>query len=122
MISGCVNTRPNASIDSNKFGKITENKLLGVYKGELPCADCEAIATVLTLEPNHEYILEYIYIGKDLDAFSKQGKWRLKDDELDMEGLDYRYKVEHGQLRQLDLSGNEIKGDLGERYVLKSLQ
>jgi|SRR5690606_4551986 len=122
IVLGCVNTRQNASTDGSKFGKITENKLLGVYKGDLPCADCEAIATVLILEPDNQYKLEYVYVGKDIDAFSKQGKWSLEEDELGLEGIDYRYKVEQGQLRQLDLSGSEIKGNLAERYVLKLLQ
>lgn len=119
---GCINTRTNASIDNNKFGKVTEGRLVGTYRGDLPCTDCEAIATVLTIASDKAYTLEYVYVGKSAEAFSKSGKWELQESELNLEGLDFKYKVEPNQLRQLDLSGNEITGDLAERYVLRSLE
>lgn len=119
---GCINTRTNASIENNKFGKMTEGRLVGTYRGDLPCTDCEAIATVLTLANNKAYTLEYVYVGKSTEAFSKSGKWELEEGELNLEGLDFKYKVEPNQLRQLDLSGKEITGDLAERYVLHVLE
>ena len=117
---GCVNTRTNANIENNKFGKITESRLVGTYKGNLPCTDCDAIATALTLGNDKGYTLEYFYVGKSNEPFSKTGRWELQDGELNLEGLDYKYKVEHNQLRQLDLSGKEILGELAERYILRS--
>lgn len=121
-VVSCINTRTNASIDNNKFGKVTEGRLVGTYRGDLPCTDCEAIATVLTIGSDKAYTLEYVYVGKSTEAFSKSGKWELQEGELNLEGLDFKYKVEPNQLRQLDLSGNEITGDLAERYVLHSLE
>lgn len=119
IIIGCVNTRTNASIENNKFGKVTESRLVGTYRGNLPCTDCDAIATALTLANDKAYTLEYRYVGKSTEPFSKTGTWELKDGELNLEGLDYKYKVEPDQLRQLDLSGKEIRGELAERYVLR---
>ncbi|HLT86991.1 MAG TPA: copper resistance protein NlpE [Sphingobacterium sp.] len=119
IIIGCVNTRTNASIENNKFGKVTESRLVGTYRGNLPCTDCDAIATSLTLANDKAYTLEYIYVGKSAEPFSKTGTWELKDGELNLEGLDYKYKVEPDQLRQLDLSGKEIRGELAERYILR---
>ncbi|WDF67873.1 copper resistance protein NlpE [Sphingobacterium oryzagri] len=121
LLVSCLNTRTNASIENNKFGKVTESRLVGTYRGDLPCTDCEAIATVLTIKSDKDYTLEYVYVGKSAEAFSKSGKWDLQENELNLEGLDFKYKVEPNQLRQLDLSGNEITGDLAERYVLHSL-
>lgn len=118
LVIGCINTRTNASIESNKFGTVTEARLLGTYRGNLPCTDCDAIATVLTLGSNRTYTLEYVYVGKSPEAFSKTGTWALEDGELSLDGLDYKYKVESSRLRQLDLSGNEITGDLAQRYIL----
>lgn len=119
FVVGCVNTRTNANIENNKVGKITEGGLVGTYYGKLPCTDCDAIATSLTLANDKAYTLEYIYIGKNVTPFSKTGVWALEDGELNLEGLDYKYKVEPDQLRQLDLSGKEITGELAERYVLR---
>ncbi|TYR38459.1 copper resistance protein NlpE [Sphingobacterium phlebotomi] len=119
IIIGCVNTRTNASIENNKFGKVTEGRLVGTYRGNLPCTDCDAIATSLTLANDKAYTLEYTYMGKSAEPFSKTGTWELEDGELNLEGLDYKYKVETDQLRQLDLSGKEIRGELAERYILR---
>src|SRR5690606_3554603 len=119
IIIGCVNTRTNASIENNKLGKVTERRLVGTYRGNLPCTECDAIATSLTLANDKAYTLEYIYVGKSAEPFSKTGTWELKDGELNLEGLDYKYKVEPDQLRQLDLSGKEIRGELAERYILR---
>ncbi|MBD1432847.1 copper resistance protein NlpE N-terminal domain-containing protein [Sphingobacterium sp. DN00404] len=118
LIISCVNTRTNASIENHKVSKITEGRLVGTYRGNLPCTDCDAIATALTLANDKAYTLEYIYVGKSAEPFSKTGTWELKDGELNLEGLDYKYKVEPDQLRQLDLSGKEIRGELAERYLL----
>src|SRR5690606_7424433 len=114
IVLGCVNTRQNASTDGSKFGKITENKLLGVYKGDLPCADCEAIATVLILEPDNQNKRKYVNVRKDRNNFSTQGKSTMEEDELGMEWIDYRYKAEHRQIHQLNVSDSEIKPNLAD--------
>lgn len=118
LVISCVNSRTNATIENNNLDKITESRLVGTYRGNLPCTDCDAIATSLTLANDQGYTLEYTYIGKKAEPFSKTGTWELRDDELNLEGLDYKYKVEPEQLRQLDLSGEEIRGELAERYIL----
>ncbi|MEX2593665.1 MAG: copper resistance protein NlpE N-terminal domain-containing protein [Anditalea sp.] len=44
----------------------------GTYEGVVPCADCEAIKTVLTLNENRTFILKTTYQGKDdqVDLFN----------------------------------------------------
>ena len=108
-------------VDNAKIHKISDKMVLGAYAADLPCADCEAIATVLTLKGDGMYKLEYNYVGKSVESFVKTGNWDLNKNEVLLEGLDYKYKVEKDQLRQLDLSGKEISGELGERYVLRSM-
>ena len=90
----------------------------GMYSGNLPCVDCEAIATLLELNQDNSYILRYIYEGKSDDQFIKEGKWSVRKNMLHLEGVDYQYKITANFLTQLDLSGNEIKGDLAEKYQL----
>src|SRR5690606_40568014 len=87
-VVSCVNTRTNDNIENYKFGKINEGRLVGTYRGNLPCTDCDAIATSLTLASDKMYTLEYRYVGKNVEAFSKTGVWELKDGELNLEGLD----------------------------------
>ena len=117
-VISCVNSRTNARIESSKGSKLTESGIVGLYVGEMPCMDCETIATSLTLASDKAYTLIYQYVGKDTEPFTKTGTWRLADGKLCLEGVDYQYKVESDQLRQLDLSGKVIKGELAERYIL----
>jgi|SRR5690606_10253802 len=119
FVISCINSRKNSSIDNNTFVKVTDGRIIGTYHGDLPCIDCDAIATVLTLSGDKAYKLDYIYVGKNPEPFTRIGTWNLDNGELKLDGLDYKYKVEPNQLRQLDLSGNEIKGDLADRYVLR---
>lgn len=119
LTTGCINSRTNPN-DSKKMDKnLSEGKLVGTYSGGLPCIDCQGIDTRLILNPENTYKLEYVYAGKSDEVFLKSGKWSYKEGELLLEGLDYKYKVENTLLRQLDLSGKQIVGDLSERYVLK---
>lgn len=117
-VVSCVNSRTNARIENSKGSKLTEHGIVGQYVGDMPCMDCDAIATSLTLGSDKGYTLKYQYVGKDTEPFTKTGTWRLADGELHLDGVDYKYKVEADQLRQLDLSGKVIGGELAERYVL----
>ena len=40
----------------------------GVYKGTLPCADCEGIETSLSLEDETNYVLKTNYLGKNKNS------------------------------------------------------
>lgn len=95
----------------------------GVYKGTLPCADCEGIETVLTLSEDHSYQLSTTYLGKDATPFQQQGRF-----EWDTQGAVIRllnqkdgpalYKVGENQLFQLDMQGQLVTGNLAEYYKL----
>jgi len=92
--------------------------IIGSYSGSLPCVDCDAIQTLLTLDIDYSYRMIYVYYGKSSEEFIKEGTWSIKNDVLELEGLDYKYKIEPEVLVQLDLSGNKILGDISERYQL----
>lgn len=96
----------------------------GKYQGVMPCADCEGIATSLTLNPDLSYQLTTTYLGKDATAFKQQGQF-----EWDAKGAVIRllnqndgpalYQVGENQLFQLDMQGQRITGELAEQYQLK---
>lgn len=102
----------------DKNAEFSVVNLIGVYKGNLPCADCDAIETFLTLTNQYDFEMKYRYIGKSDQLFEYEGKWHLEDNRLVLEGVDYMYKVDKNRLWQLDLSGNEIMGELADKYVL----
>ncbi len=97
----------------------------GVYSGTLPCADCEGIQTVVTLNKDLTYQIDTKYVGKEGGTFSLKGKfaWETGGNKIVLldiqEGSGPRhYLVGENKLIQLDLKGNAITGDLASRYVL----
>ncbi|MFZ4863829.1 copper resistance protein NlpE [Sphingobacterium sp. Mn56C] len=96
--------------------------VVGIYSGNLPCVDCDAISTVLEINRDQSYVLRYTYEGKSADEFVKEGSWEIEKNKLTLNGIDYKYKVGDENLVQLDLSGNEITGDLAQKYWLPKVK
>lgn len=95
----------------------------GVYKGVVPCADCEGIETSLTLHMDKTYQLSTTYLGKDRAIFQQQGKfeWDATGSIIQLLGQKEgaaHYKVVENQLIQLDMAGQVITGNLAEQYKL----
>lgn len=119
----CVNNQKSvAAKENNENMEQLSVNISGMYSGNLPCVDCEAINTMLELNQDKSYTLRYIYEGKSDDQFVKKGEWSIKKNMLHLEGVDYQYKVNPDYLVQLDLSGNEIKGDLADKYQLSRVK
>jgi len=98
----------------------------GVYRGVVPCADCEGIETTVTLARNGSYRLETRYLGKSDTRFEHQGvfTWNPEGNVITLEGLQNRpsrYLVSENHLVQLDLEGKRITGPLADRYRLPKL-
>lgn len=97
----------------------------GTYKGVLPCADCEGIETELELKADKTYELKETYLGKgDGKAFESKGSFQFDANntsviKLDKTGDNRKYFVAEGYLKALDMEGNEITGDLADKYELK---
>jgi len=98
---------------------------MGMYQGILPCADCEGIETSLLLEDDKNYLLKTNYLGKKNSATKEvRGvySWNKEGNTIILAGVENapnRYFVGENYLKQLDMDGNEIEGDLAERYVLQ---
>ncbi len=122
-IASCVNNQKSSAVLKSKTNQeFVSANLIGAYIGDLPCVDCDAISTVLHLERDYSYKLTYMYEGKSEDEFVEEGSWSIEKGYLSLEGVDYRYKIEPNYLVQLDLSGNEITGDLAEKYQLNKIK
>lgn len=100
------------------------------YAGELPCADCEAIETELSLTTDRKYTLHTIYRGRKAkgpgsNEFSEDGEWMLHGtDTIHLQGRKDRpsmYIRTDSSLVQLDMKGQRITGKLANRYELKKI-
>jgi len=99
------------------------SNILGIYQGTLPCADCDGIETTLELDNDNTYTLTTIYRGRESASFSREGYYRYNRDQSslilsDLSNAPNQYLVMSDKLYQLDLAGNQIKGDLAEKYAL----
>jgi len=76
----------------------------GVYKGVLPCADCEGIETELELKADKTYELTQEYLGKG------------KDNEFKVKGR-FSFDANQPSMISLDQAGENRKFFVGENFV-----
>lgn len=96
---------------------------LGTYKGVIPCADCEGIETVITLNPDESYDIKETYLGKSDNVFEDVGSFDWMDDgnRLKLEDTDSNvrfFTVAEGKLIMLDLVGNPLETVNQKNYEL----
>lgn len=99
----------------------------GLYRGVVPCADCEGIETTIVLQRQGSYRLSASYMGKSLAPFEQQGRfaWDPAGGIVILDGLrdrPNRYLVGENHLVQLDMEGRRITGPLADRYRLAKVE
>lgn len=98
---------------------------IGVYKGILPCADCEGIETTLYLTDENKYVLETKYLGKKnskTNELKGTYSWNETGNTVILASIENgpsHYFVGENYLTQLDMEGNKITGDLATKYILQ---
>lgn len=94
----------------------------GAYKGTLPTASGEGMEITIVLEDS-TYTKDVTYVGKNNKPYSSKGKyaWDKTGRIVTLSGEDKpnQYFVEENALRQLDIDGNRIVGEMGDDYVLR---
>src|SRR5690606_25762729 len=99
----------------------------GVYRGLLPCADCEGILMELELHTDLTYELSYQYQGASPEVITEKGvfEWNDAGSKITLIGKNQdvhrRYQVGENQLFSLDGDGNRITGELAEMFILKKI-
>ncbi|MBD3630536.1 copper resistance protein NlpE N-terminal domain-containing protein [Cyclobacterium sp.] len=98
----------------------------GTYEGILPCADCEGIATSISLDREGKYLKVIRYMGEREEEFRQEGRfeWNPEGNTITLSGMDdapNQYLVGENQLFHLDMEGKRITGDLANSYVLKKV-
>ena len=95
----------------------------GTYTGLIPSASGMGIEVRLTLNANGAYALNYHYVGRADPDFSSTGNFTWNDAgsviTLDSITGPLQYQVGENTLRQLDMEGKVITGNLAEMYVLR---
>lgn len=128
IISACnSNPKPAENLEAKPDNSQTSLDWPGVYRGILPCADCEGIETEITLNADLTYVISSIYLGKNNEAFKETGKfnWDETGAKITLENAASKatnqYLVGENILFKLDADGNRIEGELKEKYQLKKV-
>ena len=95
----------------------------GTYVGIIPCADCEGLKTVITLNTDLTFTKKTQYVGKSDEISSVTGSflWNKSGNTviLDAGGISQSYMVGENTLTHLDQKGKQITGELANNYILK---
>lgn len=117
------NHEPGVESPSPADNSRTSLDWAGTYSGTVPCANCEGIATRININDDGTYMLQTQYIGKSDERFVAEGTFAWQDDgnHIVLQGIKNGpsiYQVGENHLRQRDLDGKPITGELADRYVL----
>lgn len=120
LIVSCK-TNKNAALNSdNSMSNLDWN---GTYVGTTPCADCEGIKTVITLNNDLTFTKNTQYLGKSTDVSTENGSfsWNKAGNTVTLktDTASNDYFVGEHTLTHLDLNGKKITGDLADKYILK---
>lgn len=99
---------------------------LGMYKGVLPCADCNGISTNIILNKDLSYEIITVYLGKREKIHREKGTftWNKEGNTIilnEIKNAPNQYFVGENTLIQLDMEGKRITGELANKYVLVKL-
>ena len=130
----CKNRKANSTAN-NQQAKTESDKAhnsqntldwAGVYKGVLPCTDCDGIETMIRITSNHTFVLETKLLGKSKEVNTEVGTFHWDDsgnkiflDERNRSSGPFAFAVGENKLTQLDINGNFIGGKPSEKDVLK---
>ncbi len=126
MIS-CKNQQSSGSVNQpDKSNSRNSLDWAGFYHGKLPCADCEGINATMILNDDHTYIYQWRYAGKNDQYYEHRGTFDWDEQgntialqiENNTDSLPTVYFVGENFLRQHDLKGKKIEGDLENMYIL----
>lgn len=100
----------------------------GVYKGTLPCADCEGIVIEIRLNEDQTYEKVMTYLGKGDNVFKESGQFEWDENGGKIwiidESTNFKewYQVGENRLIALDTEGNKIEGNIPEEmYILDKI-
>ncbi|QDP85615.1 META domain-containing protein [Chryseobacterium sp. SNU WT5] len=94
----------------------------GIYRGTIPCADCEGIKATVYLMRNNTFKTVYEYLGRDVKPFETSGNftWNEEGNTVSLKSANdvTSYFVGENTLTQLDQEGKKMTGALASKYVL----
>ena len=127
-MSSCTNKQKQAEQATETTEEVvTVNETpayVGTFEGTLPCADCDGIKTVLTINEDTTYSLSSEYLGKKDGLFEQSGVYSLVMDGQVLElvtpstGDKIYYRIVDNGVAVSDAEGTVNEGERAQDYVL----
>src|SRR5262245_7269288 len=123
LINGCKSSKPKNERVAAAHNSSNSLDWDGIYRGVLPCADCQGIQKTIYLNKDGSYKVKTKYLGKQDIALENSGKltWNSQGNTISLNetgNQQVSYFVGENTLTQLDKSGNKITGELATKFVL----
>ncbi|QCX53921.1 copper resistance protein NlpE N-terminal domain-containing protein [Elizabethkingia sp. JS20170427COW] len=123
-LASCTATK-TASTTTVPDMHTSENALSydGIYRGVLPCADCEGIKTTLYIMQDKTFKMVSEYLGKEESTFETKGTftWDKTGSIIilkEQDGTTTQYEVGEDVLTMLGQDGKAVTGALAKNYIL----
>ncbi|MFV0470448.1 MAG: copper resistance protein NlpE [Paludibacteraceae bacterium] len=121
---GSNNTASDSIIATGNEG-IEKEQWVGDYRGLLPCADCQGIDMLLSLNEDTTYFLKMEYIGKG-EPFVDKGFFEWNSDRtkivIESEEGKQEFLIGDAALTMLNSKGKIDKGELETSFVLTKIR
>jgi len=138
-LSACNNLKQPEQVLNDTHSSRGSVDWPGLYRGILPCADCEGIQISIQLKKDLTYVITTQYLGRSPDLQTQKGsfewnkegscirllsnaardKIEVKDEFKVGEESGDQYLVGENQLIKLDKEGKRVEGPLAQNYVLR---
>lgn len=105
------------------YSSLATNDVVGMYRGTIPCADCQGIDITLEFLGEKLYRSTSVYLGKNGEARRDNGIWSTSGNIITLMSNDDKQifeKVPEG-LRMLGHDGRKIESSMSELYILKKI-
>ena len=120
-----MNTGTSTDAFRNEHNSRTSLDWDGMYRGVLPCGDCDGIHTTLSLNHDLTYKMITKHAGQADEAVEHSGTFTWNEEgsaitlnDVGSDDIPNRYFVGENNLTQLDKDGKRITGEPAARYVL----
>ncbi|MEO5775321.1 MAG: copper resistance protein NlpE N-terminal domain-containing protein [Flavobacterium sp.] len=116
-------TATEKKVDTDVVSPKSSLDYVGIYKGILPCPDCQGIETEIAINENTTFSIKTKYLKKGNKVFVQKGHftWNKKGDVIILTDINYghnKYLVGKNKLTQLDSSGKIYADNLDDEYIL----
>ncbi len=131
VVLSCNSKKKNALAQKEYAAKMahsSKNSLdwKGVYRGMMPCEDCEGIQTEIILSKNNTYEMAKRHEGKSTEISIEKGsfRWSAEGNKITFYSANNtteyaNYLVGENQLVKLDNNGDKIIDEYSGMYVFK---